>query len=140
MAKVNAQQYAEKQARNLKASTEDIKRGVEQVTEAPGIKAAKQQALMLQKLQEAVNSGKWARNVSKVSLEDWKKMMIDKGIGRIGAGIDAVQDKQVQMAEKLLAAVDRNVAKANATPRGDLQQNIRRMVTFVEGMAKEQIK
>ena len=139
MARVNAQEYADKWGRRLKASTQDIQRGVDKVTEAPGAKAAASQQLMLQKITEAIQSGKWARRVSSVSLEDWKRLMKDKGIGRISAGVDAAMPKQVQTAERLLAAVDSAVNKTNQIPRGSLEDNINRMTTFVRAMAEAEI-
>ena len=135
MAKVTAQEYAEKWGRRLKGSTEDIRRGANRVTEAPGVAAARQQDLMLTKLTESITSGLWAQQVAAVSLEDWKKALMEKGVGRIAAGVDAATPKQQQMATRLLAAVDSAMADANRTPRGSLEDNINRMTTFVRSMA-----
>lgn len=87
------QEIAEKQARRLKGSTQDIIRGIERVTEAPGVKAAAKADKMLTNLTEAVTSGKWAANVGAVPLDDWKKSTIEKGVPRISAGIDAAIPK-----------------------------------------------
>jgi hypothetical protein len=140
MAKVNATEYAEKWGRRMKGSTEDMRRGIEKVTVAPGVMAAKQVDLMKAKLIKSIEDGTWARNVAKLGVEDWKKLMIDKGINRVSAGVDAAAGNQVVMAEKLLAAVDASVAEVNKTPRGTLEDNINRMVTFSRGMAKRKIK
>lgn len=140
MAKLSPTEYAEKWGRRLKGSSEDIRRGISRVTEAPGVAAAKQADLMKAKINEALDSGRWARNVAAVSLEDWKKKATDKGIARIGVGVDAAQTGQVQMAEKLLAAVDATNAEVAQTPRGDLEANITRMTTFARGMHKRKFK
>lgn len=140
MAKVNAQEYAEKWGRRLKGSTEDMRRGIEKVTEAPGMKAAAQKELMKAKLIASIEDGTWERNVSKVTVEEWKKDMLDKGVNRVSAGVDAAAPKQVVMAEKLLAAVDATVAEVNRQPRGTLEDNITRMTTFARGMNKRKIK
>ncbi len=137
MAKVNATEYAEKWARRIKGSTEDIRRGVQRTSEAPGMAAARQKELMKQKLIASIDDGTWERNVSAVTLQDWQDKMLDKGIPRLSAGVDSAQAKQVQMAEKLLADVDASVAVVNQTPRGDLEQNITRMTTFAREMAKK---
>ena len=136
MARVSPSEYAEKWARRLKASSEDIRRGISRVTEAPGVAAAKQVDLMKTNINRSIDDGTWARKVAGVSLEDWKRKATDKGIARIGVGVDAAQSDQVQMAEKLLADVDAAVAEVNQTPRGDLEANITRMTTFARGMAK----
>lgn len=139
MAKVNAQEYAEKWGRRLKGSTEDIRRGINRVSEAPGIAAARQADLMLAKVTESISSGRWAAKVSEVPLEEWKKKTMDKGLGRIASGVDAAAATQVAMATKLLADVDAAVAVVNQTPRGDLEANITRMTTFVREMSKSKL-
>jgi len=140
MAKLNASEYAEKWSRRLKASTEDIRKGVQRVTVAPGEAAANQIELMKANLMKSLEDGTWERNVRAVGLDEWKDKFINKGIGRIGAGVDAAQTKQVQMAEKLLANVDASVEVVNRTPRGDLETNIARMTTFAREMNKRKVK
>lgn len=140
MAKVNPQEYAEKWGRRLKGATEDIRRGIDRVTEAPGVKAARSKDLMIQKLMEAINDGTWENQVSKVTLEEWKGKAKEKGISRIAQGVDGAETSQVAMAEKLLAAVDAAAAKANALPKGTLEDSINRMTTFVREMNKRKLR
>lgn len=140
MAKVNPQEYAEKWGRRLKGATEDIRRGIDRVTEAPGVKAARSKDLMIQKLMEAINDGTWEAQVSKVTLEEWKGKAKEKGISRIAQGVDGAETSQVAMAEKLLAAVDAAAAKANALPKGTLEDSINRMTTFVREMNKRKLR
>jgi len=137
MAKVNAQEYAEKWNRRIKGSTEDIRRGIRNTTEAPGVKAAKQVQLMKANLMKALEDGSWERAVSRVTLQEWQEAMEEKGIPRLAAGVDAAMNKQVVMAEQLLADVDSVVAEVDKTPRGDLETNINRMTTFARGMARK---
>lgn len=140
MARVNAAEYADKWARRTKGATEDYRRGVDRVTQAPGEKAAMQADLMARKVAESIASGKWQRAVAGVSLADWKRAALDKGAGRIAAGVDGASQKQVQMAEKLLANVDRAVQAADAIPRGSFEDNINRMVAFARSMHDNPIK
>ncbi len=140
MARVNAQEYAEKWGRRMKGSTEDMRRGIERVKEAPGKMAAAQKELLKAKLIASIDDGTWERNVAGVSLADWQSKMLDKGLPRVAAGVDAAADKQVVMADKLLKAVDESVAEANRTPRGTLEDNITRMTTYARAMNKRKIK
>ena len=140
MAKLTPQEYADKWARRLSGSTEDIRRGIDRVTEAPGMAAARAKELMKQKLIQSLDDGTWESQVKGVTLEEWKKQAGGKGVERIASGVNAAKDKQVPMAEKLLAAVDASVSEANKTPRGTLEDNITRMTTFVRGMAKRKIR
>lgn len=140
MAKVTPEQYAEKWGRRMKGSTEDMRNGISNVKTAPGEMAAKQVALMKANLLKSIEDGTWERNVRKVGLVEWQEKMLNKGLPRVAAGVDAAQPKQVGMATKLLAAVDATVAEVNQTPRGTLEDNINRMTTFARGMAKRKIK
>lgn len=140
MSKVTAEEYAEKWSRRLKGSTEDIRRGVEKVTAAPGQAAAKAADRMLARVTESITSGMWANQVGKVTLEEWKEAFNVKGLGRIAAGVDAATPKQVAMAQKLLAAVDAAAAKANALPKGTIEDSINRMNAYVREMHKLKLR
>jgi hypothetical protein len=140
MAKITAAEYAEKHARRLKGSTEDIRRGVSRVTVAPTASAAGKIDKMKANLDRAFSEGRVKSGLLKVSLDDWQKAMTDKGLGRISAGIDAVQGKQVQMAERLLAAVDSAAGKVRSMPDITLDDSINRMTAFVREMSKSKGK
>lgn len=134
MARVTAEQWVEKWGRRLSAAGADITNGVNKVTVAPGIKAAEAQDLMLARLTEAITSGVWARNVSKVSLSAWKEAMIKKGIPRIPQGVAGVKANKIANISALLDAVDKAAAEANALPKGDIEQSIARAAAFMRSM------
>lgn len=135
MAKLTAAEFQEKHARRLKAAVEDVRKGIDRVTENPCEKAAAKQDKMLTNLTAAVSSGKWAAGLKRVSLEDWKKKARDIGVNRIAAGIDGAKDKTIAFAEQLLPHIDREKAKIAAMPDVTLDDNINRMTSFVRGMA-----
>lgn len=136
MARVTPEEYAEKQARRLKASVEDIRHGVEGVTTSPTAAAAGKQAKMLANVQESINSGRWAASLKAVSLDDWKGAMVEKGLPRISGGIDAAHDKVVKVAAKLLPIVDAAAAKVKGMPDLTLEDSIARASSFMREMAK----
>lgn len=136
MAKLTALEFQEKHARRLKASVEDVRRGIDRVTENPCDKAAAKQDKMLTNLTAAVQSGKWAAGLKRVTLEDWKSQARDVGVNRIAAGIDAAKEKVVSFAEELLPHIDRQQAKIAAMPDVTLDDNINRMTTFIRGMSE----
>lgn len=140
MARVSAQEYAEKWGRRLKGSTEDIRRGIARVSQAPGERAARAQDLMKTKLNASIDDGTWAAQVSAVSLQDWQQAASKKGVDRIAQGVDAAAPGQAQMAERLLAAVDNAAAKANALPKGTLEDSISRASTFIRTMAASKLR
>lgn len=140
MAKVTAAEYAEKHARRLKGSLEDIRRGISRTSEAPGTAAVRQKEKMRQNVNAALDDGTWERRTAGVSLQEWQKAASEKGVARISQGIDAVQGKQVAMAERLLAAVDQAAAEVNAMPKVTIEDSIARMETFVRRMHGANIK
>jgi len=135
MAKVTAAQWLEKWGQRLNASGQFITSGVNNVQTAPGVSAAAAQDRMLTNLTAAITSGVWARNVSAVSLSDWKSAMINKGVPRLSQGVTAAQKNKSQVIGQLLAAVDNAASQANALPKGGLDQNIQRAVTFMRAMS-----
>lgn len=133
MAKVTASQWLDKWGRRLNAAGTDIQNGVKAVTTAPGIKAAAAKQTYINNVIAAADV--WAKQVASVSLPDWQNAMLNKGVGRIAAGVTAAQATKTQTITALLTAVDNAAAAANALPRGSLEQNIQRAVTFMQNMA-----
>ena len=135
MAKLTAAQFREKHARRLKGATEDMRAGIQRVTENPCDKAAAKQDKMLANLTASVNNGKWAAGLKRVSLEMWKDKADKIGVNRVAAGIDAAAAKVEAFAEQLLPHIDREVAKIAAMPDITLDDNINRMTSFIRGMS-----
>ena len=136
MAKLTAAEFQEKHARRLKAAVEDVRRGIDRVTENPCEKAVSKQDKMLTNLTAAISSGKWAAGLKRVSLEDWKRKARDIGVNRIAAGIDGAKAKVVTFAEVLLPHIDRGKDKIKAMPDVTLDDNINRMTTFIRHMSE----
>lgn len=136
MAKLTAKEFQEKHNRRLKAATEDMRLGVERVTESPTAKAAKKADKMRANILKSIDSGKWAAGLNRVTLEDWKSKMINKGVGRVAAGIDEAEGKVVAFAEKLLPHIDAGQVIISKLPDVTLEDSINRMTTFTRHMAK----
>lgn len=136
MARVDAAGFREKHARRLKGSLEDIRAGVERVSEAPTKKAAQKADKMRAGILRALDEGKWQRRLESVSLEEWKEKTISKGINRIPEGIDRAADKVERFAAQLLPHVDRGREAIKKMPDVTLEDNIQRMVTFTRHMSK----
>ena len=134
--KVSAEEFAEKHARRLKGAIEDVRTGVEKVTESPTVKAASKQTKMLQNLQQSVSSGKWAAGLKRVSLEEWKQKTIDKGLGRIAAGVDEAHDKMVTFGAQLLSYESGLKDQVDKMPDLTIEDSINRATSWIRGMAK----
>ena len=136
MARLTPQEFAEKQSRRLKASLEDVRAGINRVTVSPTMKAATKQDKMLAKTTEAIQSGRWAAGLKKVSLEEWKDKAANVGVNRIAAGIDAARPKVEEFAAQLLPAVDAAKAKIASMPDNTIEDSINRMNAYTREMAK----
>ena len=114
--------------------------GADRVTEAPGMKAAQKADKMLAGVQRAISDGSWQKAVASVTLPEWQEAYKMKGIPRVAAGVDGAMNKQVQMAERLLSAVDAAVAEVDRMPDTTLEDRINKSVAYMRKMAEAKIK
>lgn len=134
--RLTPEEFAEKHARRLKGSIEDVRAGIARVTEAPTAKAAAKQDKMLNNLTESVRSGKWARRLRSVTLEEWKQAAAEIGTARIAAGIDAARQKQIDFATQLFAYQNALLGQIEKMPDLTLEDSINRAVAWMRGMSK----
>jgi hypothetical protein len=136
MAKLTAAEFQEKHARRLKAATDDMRKGVEAVTASPTAKAAAKADKMRTNIVASIDSGKWAAGLKRVTLDEWKTKMIDKGLNRVASGIDGAADKVTAFASELLPYIDKGVDSISKMPDTTLEDNISRMTSFIRHMSK----
>jgi ElaB/YqjD/DUF883 family membrane-anchored ribosome-binding protein len=136
MPKITPEEFVEKHARRLKGAVEDIRKGVERVTTSPGQLAAQKEAKFKAQLNAAIDQGIWKQRVSKVTVDEWKRKTVEKGLGRIASGIDASADKVRDFAQQLLPYQDGVLSKVKTMPDITLEDRINRMTTWVREMAK----
>lgn len=134
MAQLAPDVVAAKWASRLGGSLDDIKRGVQAVTEAPGAAAARQKVLWLQRI--TASADKWARRVSAVTLGDWQTAMIDKGLPRISGGAQAAVPKVTAFMADFLPYVEQGAATVRAMPKGDVEAGIARAAAQIRHNAK----
>ena len=136
--KLTAQQIAEKQANRLKGSLDMVRLGVENVTEAPGAKAAAQSAKWQAAMSSAETLAKWKKNVAAVTVDEWKESMLNKGVNRIPAGIDAALGKMVAYYEKAIPHINRGQEKLSTMPNLTLEDSVNRAAYWIRHMAEMQ--
>ena len=136
MARLTPGEFQEKHARRLSAAVEDVRKGIDRVTVNPCELAAAKQEKMLANLTAAVNDGRWANGLKRVSLADWKDKAKNVGAGRIASGINAAKAKVIAFAEELLPHIDAGQSKLKTMPDITLEDNIARMTSFIRHMAE----
>jgi hypothetical protein len=93
-------------------------------------------AQMLTNLTQAVQSGKWEAGLRKVTLQDWKKQIIEKGIPRINQGVQGAQGQVADFAGQLLSYQDTIKQEIERMPDMTLEDNINRMTAWVRRMSQ----
>lgn len=128
----NVQASLEKWRRNMAASGEAVKQGVNAVTESPGVKASANKEKYRRNVLDAVDSGRYERGNASYTVEDWKKALTGKGISNMQTGAANLSARaqraiteQLQVANEVSAAVagmptdtfDQAMEKAKAAAR-----------------------
>lgn len=134
MARVSPAEFADKWKRRISAATQDVRTGVERVTVAPTEKAAAKKDKMLSRLTDAMTNGKWEAGLRRVSLQDWKDAMLNKGLGRIAQGAEAATNKVEAFAGELLPHIDAGRRQLEGMPDITIEDSINRVGTFIRHM------
>ena len=125
----------EKQIQRTAAAIDDFVAGVDRVSEAPTAKAAKMGEKAIARFTEAWRSGKTAKRLQAVSLEDWQAKTRSKS-DRFASGITQAADKltkfHTQRAAKQIS-IDRELA---SIPSNTLADSIRRATIQIQKMAE----
>lgn len=137
---ITPDQFAEKWNRRLKAAVPDIRQGIERLNENPCEKAANAQEKMKARLIEAIDSGKWAARLRSVTLDEWKKAVLQKGLPAISAGADLAVPKVQDFATQLLQYERQAIAEIDRMPTLTLEDSIRKMEAWIRKMAQFRYK
>ncbi len=135
MAKLTPQEFQEKHARRLKAAVPDMQKGVQAVTVSPTAQAALKADKMKANIVASIESGKWQAGLNRVTVDQWKTAMINKGVNRVASGIDGASEKVIAFATQLLPYIDQGVQTVNKMPDVSLEDSISRMTTFIRHMS-----
>jgi len=129
---------AEKWVRNLSGATQEIRDGVQGVTVSPMDKAADQAEKYRARVNAAVDSGKYQARLRDVSLDEWKRATLEKGIGRIATGAAAAQDDVQDFFNQLFPFQERLQSQIDSMPDTTLEDSIARQAAWTRGMAEFQ--
>jgi hypothetical protein len=89
---------------------------------------------MLSRLTDAMTNGKWEAGLRRVSLQDWKDAMLNKGLGRIAQGAEAATTKVEAFAGELLPHIDAGRRQLEGMPDITIEDSINRVGTFLRHM------
>jgi len=118
------------------AASEEYKKGVQAVQVAPGQLAAAAAQKALLNYQESINSGRFARRVGSVSLEQWKQAASEKGAARIASGVQAAGAKTAGFWQEFLPYLLSVQSQVNGMANVTLEDGIQRAVANMRGLSK----
>lgn len=131
MPSMNPAEVAARWAERLAQSTQRITAGVQGVTQSPTAKAAQALDRYQQGVANAVSSGKMADALNRVSLADWQRATIDKGVQRIASGAIAAKPKMTQFLQAFLPHVAAGKAIVDGMPKGGVENGIARAAAMI---------
>lgn len=137
MARTTAAQWLQRWGSGLNNAGQRIKEGVAKVTVAPGQAAAAKVQKMRNGVLQAIDSGKWANNVSAVPLSTWQQAMSVKGTANIASGVTQAQQTKQGKIQQMLDDNDAALAAIASMPSDTPDQRIQRAVAFMQ--ARKQI-
>lgn len=108
--------------------------GVMAVTEAPGIRAARAQELMKQKVIESIDSGRYAAAVSSISLNDWQQAAAKKGAQRLTSGAESGAQKYQQYAMDVAPVLEAVSQTVKSMPKGTTEDALARIRVNLEAL------
>ncbi len=127
--RVTPEEAANKWATRLGGATAEITAGINRVTVAPGMQAAAKKDKWLAAVTQSQD--KWVRNVSRVSVDQWKKLFLEVGVPRIGQGANAKKSKFVDYAKDFFPHLERGMANVANMPDTTFEQRVQRAVAMM---------
>lgn len=131
---LNANQISDKWNRRMKGAITDIQAGVDAVTENPASKAIEKQDKMLQNLTKAVNDGRWANGLGKVTLSDWKQKTKEKVGQRLASGVDGAMGKRKEFDTYLVNTMNGILPQIQNMPDMTFEDSVNRVRAVMEHM------
>lgn len=128
------QTAAAKWQSNLSNSTAAIQRGVNNVTTAPGQKAAQAADKWLARV--TASQAKWKANVAAVSLQQWQQSMLNVGIPRVAQGAQAKVGKMQEFMSQFLPYLQAGVAQIDKMPSTTVEDGVARASAMIRYNAK----
>lgn len=135
MVKASVDQVVKKWTTNTKNATGYMTSGVQSVTTSPMEVAAQRLDKARTNYVARIDDGTMAAQLRKVTLSQWQDAMINKGVGRVSAGVDAAQSKTTDAFGKLLPYIQKGQDVVGKMPKTSLQDSKNRLTAWFDHMA-----
>lgn len=138
MPPITAADFYRNWSNGMNGAQERITRGVQAVTQSPGVQAAASQDKLRANWLRAIDSGKWARAMEQLTLGEWQRAMIQKGIPRIADGVRGAQAKVTNFASQFIPFITNLRQQVQAMPNTTPQDSEARVLAWIRGMREFQ--
>ena len=136
MAQQNANLIAQKWADRLGRAADSVKNGVNSTTVSPTELAAQAKDRWIAGVQRAAEEGRFEEGLRSVSLSDWQKAMINKGIPNMQTGAREGVTKVEKFMRDFLPFAANVSETIKSMPKGTLQDSIARAETAIRMLAQ----
>lgn len=126
---------AQKWANRMASAGEAMKNGVQNVQTAPTEQAAQAKDRWMAGLQRAATEGKFEAGLRRVSLEDWKRSMIDKGVANMQNGARTAIPKVQAFLTEFLPFAESVSQEVASMPKGTIEDSINRSAAAIRKLA-----
>lgn len=133
MALPDPQSVGDKWVQRAGAAQQDYLEGVATTSKDPTALAAANGQRYIQGVQDAYNSGRWARALQRVGKAGWQQAVAAKG-ANYGTGIQAGREKYVAAMGPVLSAIAQAQAQVNAMPNVTAAQRDARALAYIQYM------
>lgn len=137
---LTADQISDKWNRRMKGAITDIQSGIDTVTESPTEQAAAKQDKMISNLTKAVNEGRWANGLRKVTLAEWKMKTKEKVATRLSGGVDGAMSKRKNFDQWLVGTLNTVLPEIKGMPDMTLEDSVNRVRRLMEHMSTNRFK
>lgn len=127
-------QIAEKQVRRAQGAVQDYKDGVMGVKVSPTKTAADNVQRWFEGIQRSYNDGTYVDGLNSVTLQDWQNRTVGKGALTYAKGVADAQSTIEDFHNQRQQVQNQIDSELAGMPRGDLQQNLQRMLHQVSSM------
>jgi hypothetical protein len=122
------EEISEKWAQRTAGATEDYRRGISRVSQAPGQAAAAKRAKWQQNVQQS--GDKWEAGVRRVSLNEWQEAAGGEGATRFASGVQAKKGKMASFQREFIPHLERGQEAVKRMPDTSFEDRINKMVAM----------
>lgn len=130
----NPQGIADRYASGMASASQAYKDGVASVTESPTAKAARALPKALRNYQAAIDSGKTANALNRITLSMWQASCSNKGASRLASGAQAAKTKVAAYFQRVGPAMEQLRSQIDAMPSDSAEDMEARALAWMRGM------